>query len=60
MRHREPRNRAERRALERATRKAERLVKVAGKVSVKTRFTVLDADGRDVTAERMTVREVDQ
>lgn len=52
MRHREPRNRAERRALERANRKAERLVKVAGKVGVKTRFTVLDADGRDVTEER--------
>ena len=60
MPRREPLNRAERRAAERAARKAERLVKVAGKVSVRTRFTVLDADGRDVTAERMTVREVDQ
>jgi len=57
MPRREPRNRAERRALERATRKAERLVKVAGKVSVKTRFTVLDADGRDVTNDRMSVRQ---
>ncbi len=52
MPRREPRNRAERRALDRANRKAERLVKVAGKVGVQTRFTVLDADGRDVTEER--------
>lgn len=57
MRHREPRNRAERRALERATRKAERLVKVGGKIGVQTRFKVLDADGRDVTAERMQRRD---
>lgn len=52
MRHREPRNRAERRALERANRKAERLVRVGGKVGVQTRIKVLDRDGRDVTEER--------
>lgn len=57
MQSREPRNRAERRALERATRKAERLVKVAGKVGVSTRARVLDKDGRDVTEERMTNRD---
>lgn len=60
MPRREPRNRAERRALERIVRKAEKVVKARGRIGVKTRFTVLDADGRDVTAERMTVREVDQ
>ena len=53
MQSRESRNRAERRALERAARKAMRLVNVAGKVGVATRFKVLDRDGRDVTEERM-------
>lgn len=57
MPHREPRNRAERRAAERASRKVEKLVKAQGRIGVKTRHVVLDADGRDVTAERMTVRE---
>lgn len=52
MPRREPRNRVERRALERATKKAERLVKVAGKVGVTTRVVVLDRAGRDVTEER--------
>ena len=57
MPRREPLNRAERRAAARAGRKIERLVKANGRVGVKTRLVVLDADGRDVTAERMTVRE---
>lgn len=54
MRHHEPQNRAQRRAAARAER---RLVKVAGKVGVKTRFVVIDSEGRDVTAERIKPRE---
>lgn len=59
MPRREPRNRAERRAAERAAKRAERLVSVSGRIGVSTRLVIIDADGRDVTAERMTVREVD-
>lgn len=54
MRHHEPQNRAQRRAAARAER---HLVKVAGKVAVKTRFVVIDSEGRDVTAERMAPRK---
>lgn len=50
----QPRNRAERRARERAVR---RMVKVAGKIGVSTRFVILDSEGRDVTAERMKLRD---
>jgi len=57
MPRREPKNRAERRAAERAARKVEKLVKARGRIGVKTRLVVLDSDGRDVTAERTTVRE---
>lgn len=51
---RQPRNRAERRALERATK---RLVKVNGKIGLSTRYVVLDAEGNDVTAERVKPRD---
>lgn len=50
MKPREPRNRAERRAQDKALK---RLVKVKGAVSVATKYRVLDANGRDVTAERI-------
>ena len=49
----EPLNRAQRRAAARAQR---RIVKAAGKVGVKTRYVILDSEGRDVTAERVKPR----
>lgn len=49
----EPLNRAQRRAAARAQR---RMVKVGGKVAVKTRYVILDSEGRDVTAERVKPR----
>lgn len=49
---RNPLNRAQRRA---AAKAARRMVHAAGKVGVKTRVVILDAEGRDVTAERMKV-----
>lgn len=54
MRQREPLNRAERRAADRA---AKRMVKVAGKIGVQTRYVILDSQGRDVTAERVKPRD---
>lgn len=33
------------------------MVKVAGKIGMQTRYVVLDAEGRDVTAERMKLRD---
>lgn len=54
MRQLEPRNRAERRALARVER---RMVKVAGKTGLQTRFVILDSEGRDVTAERVKPRD---
>lgn len=54
---REPRNRAERRALAKAVRKAEKLVRIGGRIGVATRFAILDAQGRDVTDERVQPRD---
>lgn len=50
---REPLNRAQRRA---AARAMKRMVKADAKVTVKTRYVVLDSEGRDVTAERVKPR----
>lgn len=61
MRQREPKNRAERRALDRAVKRQLKKVKrlgdpdvaVGGKIGVRNRYAILDKDGRDVTAERI-------
>lgn len=49
-------NRAQRRAIARAMK---RMVKADAKVQVRTRYVILDSEGRDVTAERIKRRGAD-